>query len=213
MFLKKIGLTGLFVGLGLATAGCTDGYGYSGLNVGVGNGGYYDDGYGYGYAGGYPGYGGFGGYGYAPSYFGWYNDYYYPGTGSYVYDRNRQRYRWNDGQRRYWEGRRGSYRGNGQIRDNWADFRRDVRREQRDYRGDLRDNRQAYRNGTIDRDQFRDGRRDARREFRQDTRRDYRDTRRENREVRQANPGAGTRALRTDRPFGGRGGGRRPSDR
>lgn len=187
---KRLGLAGLFVGLGLSTAACTDGYGYSGVGVGIA-GGYgdpYYDGYGYGrygdpyYAGGL-GYGGIGG-----GYYGWYNDFYYPGTGVYVYDRNRRPYRWNDGQRRYWEGRRGGVR-NGHIRDNWADFRRDYRNERRDYRGDLRDNRQAYRDGTIDRGQFRQGRQDARREFRSDVRQDLRQTRQENRAIRGGNPG------------------------
>ena len=192
----RLGLAGL---LGLATVACTDGYGYSGVNVGYGTGGYYDDGYGYGYAdpygGGY-GYGGYGGgYGYAPSYFGWYNDFYYPGSGIYVYDQNRRRYRWNDTQRRYWEAQRGRYARNPQVRENWNDFRRDYRQERQDYRGDLRSNREALRNGTITRDQFRDGRRDARQEFRRDVRQDYRQTRQENRAIRQANPG-GARAGR-----------------
>jgi hypothetical protein len=80
------------------------GYGYpqSGVSIGIGYGGY--GGYGYPY-GGY-GYGGYG-YpygGYDP--FGWYGDYYYPGTGIYVYDRNRTRHTWTAEQRRYWEQRR-----------------------------------------------------------------------------------------------------------
>lgn len=44
-------------------------------------------------------------------YWGWYGDYYYPGTGIYVYDTNHRRHRWNDDQRRYWEGRRNGWRG------------------------------------------------------------------------------------------------------
>jgi hypothetical protein len=57
-------------------------------------------------------------------YWGWYGDYYYPGTGFYVYDSHRRRIRWNDDQRRYWEGRHGSWRGpNGSIRRNWHGFR------------------------------------------------------------------------------------------
>jgi hypothetical protein len=97
----------------LALGGCTDGYGYSGVSVGAGYGGGYTPGY----------YGGYGGYGYAPSYFGWYNDFYYPGTGVYVYDRYRRPYRWNDGQRAYWEGRRDAWRG-GAIRDQWRGWGR-----------------------------------------------------------------------------------------
>ena len=181
---KRLAIAGLAGGLGLAAAACTDGYGYSGVNLGYsGGGGYYSDPY---YGGSYGAYGypqyAYGGY--TPSYFGWYNNYYYPGTGVYVYDSNRRAYRWNAGQQRYWQGRRGSYRGNGQIRDNWQDFRRDVRKEQRDYRGDVRENRQAYRAGTITQDQFRQGRRDARQEYRGDVREDRQDLRRDNRRAR-----------------------------
>lgn len=205
MFSRTFGMLGLLIGIGAGLGGCTDGYGYSGVNVGYGSGGYYDPGYGYaGYGGGY-------GAGFAPSYFGWYDNFYYPGTGIYVYDQNRRRHRWNDGQRRYWEGRRGTYRG-GQIRDNWADFRRDVQRERRDYRGDIRQNRQALRNGTITRDQFRDNRQQARRDYRGDVRREWRETRRENRGVRQGRPnGGGARAFRGGgQGPRGRGGGRPP---
>jgi hypothetical protein len=115
----KLAALGLVAAIGLG--GCTDGYGYSGVSVGYGGGGYgydgYDD-YGYGgYGNGYygAGYGGLGGYGggFGNSYYGWYGDYYYPGTGYYVYDRDRRRHRWNDTQRRYWEGRRGNGRPNG----------------------------------------------------------------------------------------------------
>lgn len=57
-------------------------------------------------------------------YWGWYGDYYYPGTGFYVFDVNRRRVRWNDDQRRYWEGRHTGWRGpNGSIRRNWQGFR------------------------------------------------------------------------------------------
>jgi hypothetical protein len=165
MFAGRLLLAGLFGGLSLATAACTDGYGYSGLGIGAGS-GYYGDPY---YASGY-----------GNGYYGWYGDYYYPGTGGYVYDRQRRAYPWNDGQRRYWEQRRYGV-GNRDVRANWRDFGRDVRRERRDYRGDVRADRQAYRNGQITRDQFRQQRREAGREYRQDVRRDYRDLRRVNR--------------------------------
>lgn len=95
------------IGLG----GCTSLYGvpgYGGVSVGYGNNGYYDpyyDAYGYPY-GGYGGYGSrYYGSGYGSPY-GWYDNYYYPGAGYYVYDRSGSRHRWNDAQRRYWEGRR-----------------------------------------------------------------------------------------------------------
>ena len=206
MKFKRVGLVALLGSLGIGLGACTDGYGYSGVNVGVGS-GFYNDGY-YGGGAGYYGdpyyAGGFGG-AYAPSYYGWYNNYYYPGTGAFVYDRYRRPYRWNDSQRRYWEGRRG----NAQVRQNWGDFRRDVRGERRDYRGDIRDNRQAYRNGQITREQFRQGRRDARREYRGDVRQDYRDLRRQNRAegVRTPRPQGAFRPGGRGDGFRGRGGG------
>ncbi|WP_425230497.1 hypothetical protein [Sphingomonas sp.] len=76
-------------------AGCTDSYGPDRYAVG----------YGVGYH----------------SYWGWYGDYYYPGTGVYVYDRYRRAHRWDDGQRRYWEGRRTGGRGRSD-RANWDGF-------------------------------------------------------------------------------------------
>ncbi|WP_150290097.1 hypothetical protein [Sphingobium estronivorans] len=96
--LAAVGLVGA-----LALGGCAydDGY-YGGVSVGSGyyGGGYYDDYWDSGY--------------YRPGYYnGWYDGYYYPGSGYYVYDRGGRRHRWNDGQRRYWEGRRESRRGDG----------------------------------------------------------------------------------------------------
>ena len=93
--LAAIGLAG-----SLALGGCAydDGY-YGGVSVGSGyyGGGYYDDYWGPGY--------------YRPGYYGgWYDGYYYPGSGYYVYNRSGHRQRWNDGQRRYWEGRRDARR-------------------------------------------------------------------------------------------------------
>jgi hypothetical protein len=88
--------------IGAATlAGCAGdrGYGYSGVSVG------------YNAAWGDP-------------YWGWNGDYYYPGTGVYVYDRQRRRHNWDDAQRGYWENRRSSWRGDRSNRANWHDFRR-----------------------------------------------------------------------------------------
>ena len=164
-------------------------------------GGYYDDGYGYG--DGFYG----AGYGYGSPYWGWYGDYYYPGTGIYVYDRYRRPYRWNGAQQRYWQGRYRNYLNNcrgatcrqdrGQIRDNWRDFRGDVRADQRDYRGDVRDARQDYRSGDINRRQYQDRRQDARQNLRQDYRQERRQLDRQNR--RDIGPGARP----PKRPFGG----------
>jgi hypothetical protein len=119
MRVPRIRLAALALVSGIALSGCAydmygDDYGYgygpygygyprSGVSIGIGYGGYgYPYGsYGYGYP--YGGYGGYGGYGYDP--FGWYGNYYYPGTGIYVYDRYRHRHQWSDDQRRYWEQR------------------------------------------------------------------------------------------------------------
>ncbi|MDQ2892222.1 MAG: peptidase [Pseudomonadota bacterium] len=137
MTLKRIGLFSLVIGIGLGTAACTDGYGFSGLSVGYGSGGYgsggyYGDGYdsGYGYGNGYNS-------AYGAPYYGWYNDYYYPGTGIYVYDQYRRPFRWNDGQRRYWEGRRNNWRGDRNYRNDWNGFQRRGDHDGR-YDGDRR---------------------------------------------------------------------------
>lgn len=172
MILKRLGLAGIVIGLGIGAAGCTDGYGYGGVGVGYASDPYYD-GYGSGYYGaGYDGYGaGYGGY------YGWYGDYYYPGTGVYVFDRNRRPYRWNDGQRRYWEGRRGGYRGNGVPGSNWdgfgrgngvgvrPDYRQDRGGAGRDFRRDRRDDVGQSRGGQVTADPFRDQRRAARQQY------------------------------------------------
>ncbi|MFZ1741268.1 MAG: hypothetical protein WAT93_00345 [Pontixanthobacter sp.] len=68
------------------------------------------DGYGSGYYDPY----------YDTGYYGWYDDYYYPGVGYYIYDRYGTRHQWDDGHRRYWEGRRGQH----QARANWDGYRR-----------------------------------------------------------------------------------------
>jgi hypothetical protein len=95
----------------LALGGCAyDGYG--GVNVGYGP-GYYDD-----YSGPY---------GYAP--YGWYDGYYYPGSGYWLYDRGGTRHRWSDHQRRYWEQRRDhAGQWNGQTTRPWRPEMRDQRR-------------------------------------------------------------------------------------
>ncbi len=118
MVLTRFRTAALLLAVAAGTSACTDGYGYGGLDVGVGVGnGYYDPYYGdYGY--------GYGGYG--SPYWGWNDGFYYPGTGIYVYDSYRRPYRWNDYQRRYWSDRRNGWRGPGRdgIRDNWRDFPR-----------------------------------------------------------------------------------------
>ena len=113
MRVPRLRLAALALTSGIVLSGCAydmygNGYGgyggygygpYSGVSVGIG----YGSGYG-GYGYGYP----YGGYGYGGYYdpFGWYGDFYYPGTGIYVYDRHHNRHEWNDNQRRYWTDRR-----------------------------------------------------------------------------------------------------------
>lgn len=104
------------------------------------------------YAGGYysDGYGQSGGRYQQPSY-GWYGDYYYPGTGVHVYDRDRRAHRWNNSQQRYWEARREIRQDRRAARADWRDFdRREARRDRRDYRRDRRDDRRDRRRGRDD---------------------------------------------------------------
>jgi len=98
---------GVIAGASIALAGCStyDGYGrhgYGGVSVG--------------YASSRP-------------YYGWYDGYYYPGTGYYVYDRQGSRHRWRDTDRRYWQGNRGGHH----VRQNWSGYGRD-----RPHRGNRR---------------------------------------------------------------------------
>jgi hypothetical protein len=131
MRVPRLRLAALALASGIVLSGCAydtygDPYGYgygpySGVSVGIGYGGGYG-GYGYPY-GGY-GYGGYYG-GYDP--FGWYGDYYYPGSGIYVYDRYRTRHRWNDDQRRYWQNRRDRWQqhsGTTSSTQNWSGWDR-----------------------------------------------------------------------------------------
>jgi hypothetical protein len=183
MFLPRIRTAMLALAGGLSLGACAydDGYSYGGLSVGYGSAGYddyfYDDYY-------------HGGLGYSPSYFGWYNGFYYPGTGIYVYDQYRRPHRWNDSHRRYWSERQRTFRGydnraeRRELRDNWRDFRTERRTDDRAFRQERRDDRQAFRRGDVTREQFRTDRRMDRRTYRQDLRQDRRELRRENRRDR-----------------------------
>jgi len=117
---------------GLSLSGCATNGLYSGVSVGYGSGygpyGNYGSRYGYGY--GYnrwndPWYDPF----YRTSYYGWYGNYYYPGSGFYVYDRYRRPVIWSDSQRRYWTDRRQRYvttvRERPAVTQNWSGFTRD----------------------------------------------------------------------------------------
>ena len=119
-------------GLGLGSGyGPYGGYGYdpyyggNGISYGIS----YGNGYGYSPYGYSPyGYGGYG-----MPYYGWYNDYYYPGTGYYVYDSYRRPRVWTDAEKAYWTQRlqqslnsRGITKvpNNSNMRAVWDDFRR-----------------------------------------------------------------------------------------
>jgi hypothetical protein len=173
--------------VGLSGCATFDPYGTS-VGVGVGS-RYYDPYYGGGYAyGGQHPYGGYGSYGSYGSYGaqsgGWYNNYYYPGTGVYVYDRQRRRYRISDAQRRYYEQQRVYRQVSPAVRENVRQYRVERRDDRRVYRVERRDDREALRRGEVTREQYRTDRRQDRREARQDGREDQRQLRRENRRDR-----------------------------
>jgi hypothetical protein len=105
MRVPRLRLAALALVSGIALSGCAYdmygndyGYGYGPYgSLGVGYGGYGYGGYGYSpYGYGYGPYG----YGYDP--FGWYGGYYYPGSGIYVYDRDRHPRVMTDDQKRHW---------------------------------------------------------------------------------------------------------------
>lgn len=129
----------------LSLGGCA--YGDLGLGLGYGD-PYYGYGYGYGPYGGYgtyPGYyGGFsygypyGGFGYNMPYYGWYDDYYYPGSGYYVYDVHRQPHVMTTTQRRYWARRSPALRASTstRVQPNWSGFSRRSATERQSARQD-----------------------------------------------------------------------------
>lgn len=105
----KLALAGAALASAFSLSACADGYGYGSSGVQVG----------YADAGWDPYYGGYTG----NPYWGWNNDYYYPGSGYYVYDRSNRRHRWNDQQRGYWQGRSQGWRSaNREIRPMWRDY-------------------------------------------------------------------------------------------
>lgn len=167
---------------------------YYGASIGVGS-RYYDPYYGSGYPyasyggyGGYADYGRYGSYGnygsYGQSYGGWNSGYYYPGTGVYVYDRQRRRYPISDNQRRYWEQQRVLRSRNPAIRENYQQYRTERRGDRRAYRVERREDRAARESGQVTRQEYRVDRQQDRREYRRDQRRDVRELRRENRRDR-----------------------------
>lgn len=135
------------------------------------------------------------GVGYGAPYYGWYDGFYYPGTGFYIYDRRGTRHRWSQRYRDYWVVRRPRdrryydnwagydaphrYRGQPRYRDQRRDYRED-RRDRRDRRGDARRDRREDR---WDGDRRR-GARDDRARGRDDRRARDRDDRRSSRDRR-----------------------------
>ncbi len=102
----------LAAGVGLGGCATYSPFGYgNGVSIGYGNGyndRYYDPYYNRGYGSRYAGY----------SPYGWYDGYYYPGAGYYVYDQYRNPYYWNDYHRRYWTVRQKDP----SVREVWIDF-------------------------------------------------------------------------------------------
>jgi hypothetical protein len=134
----------------LALGGCA----YGDLGLGYGS-PYYGASYGYGspyygagyygspyYGGGYYGSLGYGGFG---SPFGWYDNYYYPGTGYYVYDSYRRPHVMTSTQRVYWTRRSPALRTSSttRVRPNWSGFNRHAttRAERQQAREDRRNSR------------------------------------------------------------------------
>ena len=103
---------------------------------------YYACDYGYGFAN--IGYGG-----------GWYDQYYYPGYGIYVFDGGGRRHAMRDRDRHYWARQRAAYGGH-HARD--RDHRRGQRADRRDWRNDGRDRTRDSRRGNYrDTPRTRDG--------------------------------------------------------
>jgi hypothetical protein len=156
----------LLAGSAIALGGCAYGdlglglgYGSGYGNYGYGNYGYGSSYYGSGYGSGY-GYGPYGGYGAYPgyyggygSYYGWNDNYYYPGSGTYVYDSYRRPHVWSNNQRSYWTSRQQqALRNSGTrrvasttLRPNWSGFNRAQAQQRSADRQTVRQERRASR--------------------------------------------------------------------
>jgi hypothetical protein len=154
----RLPIVGLAVFASLSLSGCAyggyggySGYGgygggYSGLSIGYSS-PYYGSGYGNPYYGA--------GYGYGSPY-GWYDNFYYPGSGYYVYDTYRRPRVWTNSQQRYWTARRAQTvrTTTTTVNPNWSGFnrrstsyttRQAVRQVQRTTRQTARQDRQTAR--------------------------------------------------------------------
>ena len=183
MFARPVRTALIMFAASAGLAGCANLGSYGGVSVGYGSPyGYGYDPYYYGSRYGY-GYGYGGPYGYMPaywgahnSYYGWYGNYYYPGTGFYVYDRIGKRHRWSDAQRRYWQSRIAAIKDRRQVRENWSEFRRQrasatVVSDQPSQPRVLRERSLARQQANVERQQARQEAREARRSERQEARR------------------------------------------
>jgi hypothetical protein len=156
MYAYRVPAAALVLAAAAGLSGCTSygygPYGYGGASIGYSS-GYYDP-----YYSRYPYRYSSSRYGYGYPYYGWYNSFYYPGTGIYVYDRYRRPHRWTDSQRRYWTVQReravraSPTRERVIVRENWSGFRRPAVRPSRA--------RNANRAVRVERAQRRDDRRD-----------------------------------------------------
>ena len=126
-----------FISLAAASALALGGCAYGGLGLGYGYGdygygsygGYYGSPYyGLGYGNPYYSYGRYGGL-FGSPYYGWYDNFYYPGSGYYVYDIYRRPHVWTSSQRNYWVSRRPTVTTSSTkttvVRPNWSGFNRD----------------------------------------------------------------------------------------
>ena len=157
------------------------GYGYGnpyyGSSISIGYGSSYGGYYPYSRYGGYGGYGSYGGYGYGSPYYGWYDNYYYPGTGYYVYDSYRRPHVMSTTQRQYWTTRSPSLRTTTstrtRVQPNWSGFDRQTARAQHQSAHAGRHRRDAERDrlDAVDLDALQTTR-EQRRQERQDRRRD-----------------------------------------
>jgi hypothetical protein len=117
----------LGLGMGYGSPYYGSSYGYGSPYYGYGYGSPYYGGYGYGssYYGGL-GYGSYYG-GFGSPYFGWYDNYYYPGSGYYVYDTYRRPHVMTTTQRQYWASRSPTLRTSTtttRVQPNWSGFNR-----------------------------------------------------------------------------------------
>jgi hypothetical protein len=98
----------LSVAAALSLGACATDGAYAGGDVGLGfNDAYYDPSACWNY--------GFSDFGYNGPYCGWYDGYFYPGSGIYVYGRDRQPHIWSDPQKSHWTDQREQWHNNSTL--------------------------------------------------------------------------------------------------